>query len=159
MGSSVHRPKGYQGQGDSHLSQIVRQLRRTLSETQRDFAYDTIRLDAAGIGELAGILVDFAEDLHNSTGIWAAYERYDTEFFGTALPLTSSEDGGDIGTVFNPDRFRHLLWVLYPVLFDGLVLSPTHQDLIRVAEASSNVLFQRIWHKAWAELSDGFLAG
>ena len=140
MDYSVHRPKGYQGQGDSHLPRIVRQLRRTLSETQRDFAYDTIRLDTAGIGELAGILVDFAEDLHNSTGIWAAYERYNTEFFGTALPLTSSGNGGDLGTVFHPDRFRHLLWVLYPVLFDGLVLSPTHQDLIRVAEASSTCL-------------------
>ena len=140
MDYSVHRPKGCQGQGDSHLSRIVQRLRRTLSETQRDFAYDTIRLDTAGIGELAGILVDFAEDLHNSTGIWAAYERYNTEFFGTALPLTSSGNGGDLGTVFHPDRFRHLLWVLYPVLFDGLVLSPTHQDLIRVAEASSNYL-------------------
>ena len=95
MDYSVHRPKGYQGQGDSHLPRIVQRLRRTLSETQRDFAYDTIRLDTAGIGELVGILVDFAEDLHNSTGIWAAYERYNTEFFGTALPLTSSGNGGD----------------------------------------------------------------
>jgi hypothetical protein len=140
MDYSVHRPKGYQGQGDSHLYRIVQRLRRTLAETQRDFAYDTIRLDSAGIGELAGILVDFAEDLHNGTGIWAAYERYNTEFFGTALPLTSSGNGGDIGTVFHPDRFRHLLWVLYPALFDGLVLSPTHQDLIRIAEASSKCL-------------------
>ena len=67
MDYSVHRPKGYQGQGDSHLPRIVRQLRRTLSETQRDFAYDTIRLDTAGIGELVGILVDLAEALAAQT--------------------------------------------------------------------------------------------
>ena len=67
MDYSVHRPKECQGQGESHLSQIVRQLRRTLSETQRDFAYDTIRLDTAGIGELVGILVDLAEALAAQT--------------------------------------------------------------------------------------------
>ena len=58
--------------------------------------------------------VDFAEDLHNGIGIWAAYERYNAEFFGTALPLTSAENGGDL-LGFHPDRFRHFLWVLYPV--------------------------------------------
>ena len=140
MTYSAHRPQGYRERGDLHIPQVVRQLRRTLSEVQRDFAHDTLRLNSEAISELAGILVDFAEDLHNNIGIWAAYERCNTEFFGTALPLTSSGNGGDLGTVFHPDRFRHLLWGLYPVLFDGLVLSPTHQDLIRVAEASSNYL-------------------
>ena len=66
-----------------------RKLRRTLTEAQRGFAYDTLRLPSKALGELAGILVDFAEDLHDGTGIWAAYERYNAEFFGTALPLTS----------------------------------------------------------------------
>ena len=114
MAYAVHRPKGYEGKGDSHLPQIVRQLRRILSDMQRDFAHDTLRLPSDAIGELAGILVDFAEDLHNGIGIWAAYERYNAEFFGTALPLTSGESGGDPGTGFHPDRFRHFLWVLYP---------------------------------------------
>lgn len=140
MAYSAYRPQGYRGKGDSHLPHTIRQLRNVLSDTQCDFAYDTLCLDSDSLGELAGVLVDFAEDLHNSTGIWAAYERYNTAFFGTALPLMSSENGGDPGTGFHPDRFRHLLWVLYPALFDGLVLSPTHQDLIRVAEASSNFL-------------------
>ena len=93
----------------------MRQLRRALADTQRDFAHDTLRLAPEALGELAGILVDFAEDLHDGTGIWAAYERYNTEFFGTALPLTSEEDG-DLGADLRPDRFRHFLWVLYPVL-------------------------------------------
>ncbi|MCY2990626.1 MAG: DUF3843 family protein, partial [Planctomycetota bacterium] len=138
MAYAVHRPQGFRGKGDSHLPEFVRQLRGRLADVQRDFTYATLRLRPKSLGELAGILVDFAEDLHNNAGIWAAYERYNGEFFGTALPLTS--DHTNPGTDFHPDRFRHLLWVLYPVLIDGLVLSPTHQDLQRVAEASSQFL-------------------
>ena len=136
MDYSAHRPKGHQGQGDSHLPQIVRQLQKTLSKTQRNFAHDTLRLPPKALGELAGILVDFAEDLHNDTGIWAAYERYNAEFFGTALPLTSVNNGGDL----HPDRFLHFLWVLYPTFIDELTISPTHQDLRRVADAVSSFL-------------------
>ena len=116
----------------------MRHLRRTLSETQRDFAHDTLHLGPDALGELAGILVDFAEDIHNNIGIWAAYERYNTEFFGTALPLTSGDS--DFGADLNPSRLRHLLWVLYPALIDGLTLSPAHQDLQHVADASSAFL-------------------
>lgn len=140
MSYAAHRPKVQRGQGDSHLPQIVRQLRRTLSQAQRDFAHDALHLDTEAIDELAGILVDFAEDLHNGTGIWAAYERYNVKYFGAALPLTTGKNGGDPGTGFHPDRFSHFLWVLYPLLFDGLVLSPVHHDLQRIAEASSAFL-------------------
>jgi hypothetical protein len=79
MDYSAHRPQGYEGQGDPHLPKIVQRLRRTLAETQQDdFAHDTLRLPSKALGDLAGILVDFAEDLHAGTGIWAAYERYNT---------------------------------------------------------------------------------
>ena len=140
MDYSAHRPQGYQGQGDSRLPQIVRKLQKTLSKAQRGFTHDTLRLPPKALGELAGILVDFAEDLHNGTGIWAAYERYNAEFFGTALPLTAGKNGTDLGTGFHPDRFCHFLWVLYPAFIDGLTLSPTHQDLRHVADAVSAFL-------------------
>jgi hypothetical protein len=140
MTYSAHRSKEYQGRGDSHLPQVVRHLRRVLSDMQRDFAYDSLCLRSAALDELAGILVDFAEDIHNSTGIWEAYERYNVEFFGTALPLVQGGNDGDPITGLHPHRFRHLLWVLYPAFIDGLTLSPTHQDLQCVAEASSNFL-------------------
>jgi hypothetical protein len=134
---SAHRPDGYRGRGDSRLAQVVQNTRRVLSNTQRDFAYDSLRLGRDALGDLAGILVDFAEDLHNGTGIWEAYERYNVEFFGTALPLTTAEGGGP-RTGLHPDRFRHFLWVLYPAMIDdGLRLSPGHEDLRRMADASS----------------------
>jgi hypothetical protein len=119
----------------------VRKLRRTLWDTQHGFADDTLRLGPDALGELAGILVAFAEDIHNDTGIWEAYERFNAEFFGTALPLTSGECGGGSAAGFHPDRFRHLLWVLYPAFIDALILSPTHQDLQRAADASSTFLY------------------
>jgi hypothetical protein len=133
---SAHRPQGHEGQEDTFLPSIVRKLKKTLAETQRGFAHDTLRLPPKALGELAGILVDFAEDLHNDTGIWAAYERYNAEFFGTALPLASGESGSGL----NSDRFRHFLWILYPALIDNLTISPTHQDLHRIADAASALL-------------------
>jgi len=117
----------------------VRGTRRVLSAAQQACAYDTLCLGDDALGDLAGILVDFAEDLHNGTGIWEAYERYNVEFFGTALPLTAGESGG-VCTGLDVDRFRHFLWVLYPSLIDGLVLSPGHRDLHRIADASSDFL-------------------
>ena len=139
MDYPAYRPQGFRGRGDPHLPQIVRSLRRTLAKTQHGFAHDALRLSPGALGELAGILVDFAEDLHNDTRIWKAYERYNTGFFGTALPLTSEEDGAP-GTSFHPDRFCHLLWIVYPTFIDGLTISPTHHDLRRIADASATFL-------------------
>ena len=135
----AHRPKGYKGQADSRLPRVVRQLRQTLAETQCEFSHDSLRLDARAIGELAAILVDFAEDSHSGAGIWEAYKHYNTEFFGTALPLTQKEGNGG-GTGSRRDCFRHFLWVLYPMLLEGLTLSPTHRDLQHVADVSSDFL-------------------
>jgi hypothetical protein len=73
--------------GDPHLPRIARRLRRALADAQRDFAHDTLRLPSKAIGDLAAILVDFAEDLHAGIGMWAAYERYNLQCFGAPLPV------------------------------------------------------------------------
>ena len=143
MTYAMHRPEGVKGQGDSHLPRIAQDLRRKFAQMQRDFAYDSLRLDDDRLGELAGVLVDFADDLHNDIGLWAAYERYNVEFFGTPLPLTS-RNGGDTGvTGIHAVRFRHLLWILYPAFIDGLAISPTHKDLSLVADTASAFLRDR----------------
>lgn len=131
-----HRPEECRGHGDSRLAQLVRDTRRILQSTQREFANYTLHVGPDSLGDLAGLLVDFAEDLHNGTGIWDAYERYNVEFFGSPLPLTT-EEGGAARKRLHPDRFRHFLWILYPLLIDRLTMSPGHQDLRRMAEASS----------------------
>jgi hypothetical protein len=68
---TAHRPQD-EGQGDSHLPKIVRKLKDTLADAQRGFAHDSLRLPPKSLSELAGILVDFAEDLHSGNGIWEA---------------------------------------------------------------------------------------
>jgi len=140
MTYATYRPEKTKGQGDSHLPRIAQNLRRKLARVQRDFAYNSLHLDDDGLGDLAGVLVDFAEDFHNDIGIWAAYERYNVDFFGTPLPLTSRTSSDTAVTGIHSDRFRHLLWILYPAFIDGLALSPAHKDLQRVADASSAFL-------------------
>ena len=139
MANSAHRPKEYKGRGDQHLPKAAKELRQALSRIQNDLAFDTLRLPAKVLTELAGILVEFAEDLHNDIGIWAAYERYNVEFFGMGLPLTA-DTSSECVSALHPDRFRHLLWILYPTFIDGLTLSPTHQDLEEMADFSSAFL-------------------
>lgn len=143
MTYATHRPTGISRKGDSHLPGIVQDLRRKLAHVQRDFAHDTLRIGDDELGELAGVLVDFAEDLHNDIGLWAAYERYNVEFYGTPLPLTSVSRSDTGVTGIHPDRVRHLLWILYPAFIAGLTLSPTHTDLSRVADIASAFLRNR----------------
>ena len=75
MTYAAHRPEGAKRGGDSQLARILQSLRRKLAQLQQGFAFDTLRLDDDGLDELAGVLVDFAEDLHNDIGLWQKYER------------------------------------------------------------------------------------
>jgi hypothetical protein len=77
--------------------------------------------------------------LHAGAGIWRAYERYNTEFFSTPLPLTERTIPG-IAKGIHVDRVRHFLWMMYPQLSPGLILSPTHQDIDRIAEVAQGFL-------------------
>lgn len=124
---------------DSVLPQIAEMLTRVLSDCQREFAYDSLRLRKKQLAELADLLVGFAEDLHAGVGLLRAYERYNTDFFGTPLPFTERSCPGEMKGV-HIDRIRHLLWMLYPQLIPGLILSPTHQDMERVAESAQQFL-------------------
>jgi len=140
MSYVTYRPEGYQGGGDSQLPQIARRLLRLLTDTQRQFAFDSLRLERPALRQLAGILVDFAEDLHNDIGIWKAYERYNDQYFGVSLPLTETRSGGGSASELSADRLRHLLWMLYPVIIDGLIVSPAHRDIERLSTATSRFL-------------------
>ena len=134
-----YQPEHFTGDIDAALPQHVRELARLLDRTQRDLAHDTLRLERRGLQEVAGILVDFAADIHSAIGLWNAYERYNVEFFGAPLPLTTVTKPDGI----HKDRIRHLLWVLYPEMVPGLVFSPQHPDLERIAIASASFLREK----------------
>ncbi len=132
----AHRPPQHTGRGDSHLPRLIRELRRFLTETQKQLRYDTLRLSPQELADLAHVLVEFGEDIHNDIGLWSTLERYNREFFGTPLPLTLPADQPPE----LPDRLQHLLWVLYTQLEPDLILSPHHQDLRTLAIVSANFL-------------------
>jgi len=102
-----------------------------------------LRLSNSKPEELASVLVEFAEDVHNNIGIWSSLERYNTEFVGTPLPFVPQpkEDRGQ--EAINEHRVQHLLWVVYSELNPQLMLSPTHRDLKQLAEAVSGFLKSR----------------
>jgi len=138
-----HRPPGYSGKRERYLPSLARDLERRLRRSQGSLTYDSLRLPEGKLGELASVLVEFAEDIHNDIGIWASLERYNIESWGTPLPfvLQPNEDMGP--SPINEYRVKHLLWVLYSELNPRLVLSPTHRDLNQLAASISDFLVER----------------
>lgn len=127
-----YRPDGFRAAGDAHLLPLSRELASCIQGAQRSFRHKTLRLNKPAVTKLAEVFAEFAEDLHNGIGIWAAYETHNRESFGVALPLAESDAPAD---GISLPRVRHLLWVLYPQLVRGLILSPRHRDLERLAVA------------------------
>jgi hypothetical protein len=144
MARLLHRPEGFHGALDDHLPRIQDRLVRSLAAAQKDFAHDTLKLPRPALKALAGVLVEFAEDLHAGIGIWRSLERSNQEFFGTPLPFLL-EPGADLPPeAISPARVQHLLWVLYPqITADPLILSPEHADLTRLAGDVAETLQER----------------
>src|SRR5947209_1928098 len=111
-----HRPDGYGRPGNRQLAQLASELYAVLREAQGQLAFDTIRLRVPELKALAQILIEFAEDIHEELGIWAAYETYNTEFFGVPLPFSKADHPKGL----HRDRVRHLLWIMYQELIPGL---------------------------------------
>jgi hypothetical protein len=131
------------GTGDRYLPRIERALRRFLIKTQHEFRYDTLRLSNKEWADLAGVLVEFMEDIHNDIGIWKSLEQYQLEFFETPLPLFSPLNESLAPQRLNEFRLCYLLWVLYHELKPDLVVAPTHQDLHYLASQVDDFLARR----------------
>jgi hypothetical protein len=93
--------------------------------------------------DLAGVLVEFWEDIHNDIGLWKALEQYQIEFFNTPLPLFLRPNEEVDPQNLNEYRIRYLLWGLYPELEPDLILAPTHQDLHQLAGQIADFLTKR----------------
>jgi len=135
---------------DSRLPQMVRDLHRFLFDAQRLVSQECFRLRDEGIDDLAGILVDFAADVHGGTGIWGSYERYNADLFGTPLPLTAEDDFPESLGGIHQERIRHLLWVVYQRLSNAAVHSPRDEDIHRLAEATCCFLNDKFANTSWS---------
>lgn len=144
MARLLHRPEGFHGALDDHLPGIQDGLVRSLAAAQKDLAYDTLKLPRPTLKVLAGILVEFAEDLHAGIGLWRSLERSNREFFGTTLPFLLEPEADLPPQGISPARVQHLLWVLYPQIApEPLILAPEHADLTRLAEVVAEILQDR----------------
>lgn len=137
------RLPGFTGRGDKYLGNLAPELRRVLWKAQSNFALATCRLPDSAWSDVAVLLVEWAEDIHNDLGLWRAVEEHQCRCFGTPLPFVDATPVGELQG-FDPRRIQYLLWNLWPCFNPDLVLSPTHQDLKRLAEAAGRFLAERL---------------
>jgi hypothetical protein len=105
-----------------------------------------LRLSNKEWSDLAGVLVEFREDIHNDIGIWKSLEQYQLEFFATPLPLFIRPHEAVDPQRLNEYRLGYLLWVLYHEFKPDLVLASTHQDL-RYLAGQADVFLARQFAK------------
>ncbi|MFC1981478.1 hypothetical protein ACFLVN_04455 [Chloroflexota bacterium] len=77
-----------------------------LIRAQESLAHNTLYLPSRKLEELATVLVEFAEDIHNDIGIRNSLERYNIEFFGTPLPFVEAKE--DVGQESVNEQRVHL---------------------------------------------------
>lgn len=59
MNFLVHRPPGFEGQGDKHLPRLVTALTRRMLKAQQGFAYDSLKLPPETVERLAAAVAQF----------------------------------------------------------------------------------------------------
>lgn len=143
MDFQLDRPEGYKGVADHYLPDVIRDLKHLLIKTQDSFSYKALHLSKRNLGELASVLVAFAEDVYNDIGIWEAVEAYYLEYFGIRLPFIPQSNETAEPKELNKLRICHLLWVLYPEIKPQLILSPTYKGLLQLAAVISDFLEDR----------------
>lgn len=107
------RLPGFIGCGDKYLGDLAQDLRRLLWNTQKSFAHATCRLSDSAWSEVAVLLAEWAEDIHNDLGLWRTIEAHQRECFGTALPFFAAPSGAGLQG-FDTRRIQYFLWNLWP---------------------------------------------
>lgn len=137
------RLPGFMGRGDRYLGDIAQDLRRVLWKTQNAFTQPTCRLPDAAWSDVAVLLVEWGEDIHNDLGLWRVVEAHQRRHFGTSLPFVHVASADELQG-FDPRRIQYFLWNLWPAFNAELLLSPTHPDLKRLAEVAGQFLTKRM---------------
>jgi hypothetical protein len=140
LGFKFHRPSGFKGKGDVHLTQIAKELTSYLGVLQKKFEPIIGHFSNREIKDISSALVEFAEDIHNDIGIWRSLENYNREFFGTPLPLVVRAGEKVAIEGINPYRLRHFMWVMYPQINEDFIPSPDDADFCQIAEDVSKFL-------------------
>jgi len=140
MSKLLFRPKGSESSVEPYLPKVQNAMAKALTQAQKRFNHDTLKLDGRSLKDLAAMLTEFAEDIHCEIGIWRSLERSNTEFFGTPLPFSFEQRTLFPQEAISPTRLQHFLWVIYPQFIPDLILCPDHADLVRLAHVAAEVL-------------------
>jgi hypothetical protein len=143
MNLESHRPPGFVSKGDHYLLSMAMELKSILIKTEKSLAHNSLSLPDSKYEQLAGLLVEFGEDIHNNIGMWKSLEQYNVTFFGTPLPFVGQSAEGTSTEPINEQRVQHLLWVIYSELNPQLIISPTHGDLMQMAAVVADFLKRR----------------
>ncbi|MFC1910515.1 DUF3843 family protein [Chloroflexota bacterium] len=159
MNTGSNRPPGHKEKRELYLTRLAKELEQIITRAYGSLTYNTLCLSNSKLEELAGVLVEFAEDVHNDIGIWKSLELYNVEFFGIPLPfvLKTNEDMGS--ETINKYRIQHLLWILYSELSPELLLSPTHRDLKKLSTVIAAFLKKRFSNIPQGSSVKEFLSG
>lgn len=112
-----NRPEGYSREEIHSLSKIGNALFTLLRDSQKSFYYTNLKLSKRKLEELTLVIVEFAEDLINETGIWRSLEEYNKEFFGDPLPFSLPAEKKSPEKIINEKRIHYLLWNKYRFCF------------------------------------------
>jgi hypothetical protein len=145
IGIKPFRPPGFSGKGDKQLEKIHGQLLNLFKKIHKNLDRDDpLSLPRQAQDQVAGVLVEFAEDLHNDIGIWRSYEQYNCEWFGTPLPLMLRPGEEVTEQELFQRRIQHFLWNLYPLFDpDELTLASDYEGLYQISEQLAEFLIEK----------------
>ncbi|HKI17366.1 MAG TPA: hypothetical protein VKA15_05780, partial [Isosphaeraceae bacterium] len=75
MSKLLFRPKGSESSVEPYLPKVQNAMAKALTQAQKRFNHDTLKLDGRSLKDLAAMLTEFAEDIHCEIGIWRSLER------------------------------------------------------------------------------------
>lgn len=138
----IARPEGYSGKGDADLKRLLKQLIVYLDKAESAYRYDTLKFEGDRKIVFAGLILEFAEDLHNDIGLWSSIEYYNNQMFSTPLPLFA-EKNEQIAETFDVKRIKYFIHTIFYEFEPDAVIAPDHVDLETLAKSISVFLTDR----------------
>jgi len=135
----LNRPEDFIGQIELALPVRIEKLYILLQKTMSSFTNNTLFLPREKLKQLSVIIIEFAEDLYCGYGFWTAFEKYNRQFFNTALPLVMSSEE-EVENKFSSKRILFLLQYVYELLKPEILISHSHRDLLQLSDTISEFL-------------------
>lgn len=136
---NINRPSGFDYKEEKFLVPLINEMEKLIKKTQVKYLNDSIKLQSKQRRDLASLVIELAEDLHNNLGLWDSVEYYNQQMFNTPLPLFVGS-GKETTEVFDVNRIKYFIYNLFFEFNEDLIIAPTHKDLDYLAKNISAFL-------------------